>query len=56
MPNITICPQCGRCYEETSWEQADNPDRRCRECHFEFLRTLKAASTACHNGAEATHG
>ena len=32
MPNITVCPRCGSCYEETSSEEANSPDRCCGSC------------------------
>jgi hypothetical protein len=32
MPNITGCPLCGLCYEESSREEADNPNRMCTSC------------------------
>lgn len=37
MPHITICPACGRCYEECSEEWASREDRRCIECYHEML-------------------
>ena len=35
MPHITVCPECGKGYEESSEEEANNPNRLCREC-YEF--------------------
>lgn len=34
MPTTT-CPKCGRCYEETSEEEANAPSRRCSTCWHE---------------------
>lgn len=35
MAHITNCPKCGRCYEETSEEEANAPSRRCSTCWHE---------------------
>lgn len=32
MPNITTCTRCGKCYEETSEERANEAERLCAEC------------------------
>ena len=45
MHNITTCSKCGKCYEESSEERANEPDRLCHECyskeHIFFLGTLR---------------
>lgn len=32
MSHVTTCPECGKCYEETSEEWANSPSRRCGQC------------------------
>ncbi|MCC6352788.1 MAG: hypothetical protein IT577_02815 [Verrucomicrobiae bacterium] len=32
MSYTTTCPQCGSCYDESSDEQANSPDRLCSKC------------------------
>lgn len=32
MPNITLCTNCGVCYEEVSSEAAGDPNRLCMTC------------------------
>ena len=32
MSHATTCPRCGSCYEESSDEQANSPDRLCNSC------------------------
>ena len=32
MSYITICPECGKMYEEENEEQANNPFRECADC------------------------
>ena len=32
MPNITVCPRCGKCYEERCEEEANSPTRSCLDC------------------------
>ena len=36
MPNITNCPRCGFDYEETSEENAKDPNRLCGSCLSEM--------------------
>lgn len=30
--SITTCPRCGTLYDESSNEEANNPDRYCHKC------------------------
>lgn len=32
MSHTTTCPRCGSCYEESSEEAANSPDRMCSRC------------------------
>lgn len=45
MPHITICPVCGRCYEEGSEEEANSPDRECISCWNE--RKMREEKHSC---------
>lgn len=39
MACTTTCPGCGRCYEETSEEEANSPSRLCLACYRERFPT-----------------
>jgi len=43
MPNITTCTRCGKLYEESSGERADEPDRLCTACWRAARAALKCA-------------
>lgn len=38
MPNITVCPQCGCCYEACTEEVANSSDRLCKKCYEFFVK------------------
>lgn len=60
MANITTCPRCGSCYEESSEEQANAPTRCCASCRpiyildkdYRFIgtaRTGRGVEYACYH-------
>lgn len=44
MTHITICTDCGCCYEESSEEAANAPDRLCSPCWQQAARRRLAAN------------
>ncbi len=47
MSHITNCLKCGKCYEETSGEEANSPRRRCLACWDAERKRLGTPDIIC---------